>query len=108
MLFRSDVVWPELEAVVKSLHEQLLHEKYAYRTVTLKARYSNFETHTRSRSLKIHTTDLDPILVLGQLMLKEVLAPGRTVRLIGVRLSNLKEHAAPQATLAKWTSVGVA
>ena len=66
-----DVVWPELEAVVKSLHEQLLHEKYAYRTVTLKARYSNFETHTRSRSLKIHTTDLDPILVLGRLMLKD-------------------------------------
>src|SRR5205814_816368 len=45
-------VWPELEALVKSLHEQLCHEKFAYRTVTLKARYSNFETHTRARSLK--------------------------------------------------------
>jgi len=52
-------VWPELEALARSLHEQLLQEKYAFRTVGLKARYSNFETHTRSRSLKIHTTDLD-------------------------------------------------
>jgi DNA polymerase IV (DinB-like DNA polymerase) len=100
-----DQLWPELEALAKSLHEQLLQEKYAFRTVTLKARYSNFETHTRSRSLKIHTTDLDPILILSQMMLREVLAPGRKIRLIGVRLSNLKEHAAPQATLAKWGGV---
>src|SRR6266566_5115134 len=96
---------PGLESLARSLHEQLLLEKYAYRTVTLKARYSNFETHTRSRSLKIHTTDLGPILILSQMMLKEVLAPDRKVRLIGVRLSHLKEHAAPQATLAKWSTI---
>src|SRR6266516_2598313 len=65
----------------------------------------DLETHTRSRSLKIHTTDLGPILILSQMMLKEVLAPDRKVRLIGVRLSHLKEHAAPQATLAKWSTI---
>jgi len=100
-----DEVWPELEGLAKSLHEQLVHEKYAYRTVTLKAKYSNFEIHTRSKSLRIHTTDLEPILILSQTMLKEVLASGRKVRLVGVRLSNLLERAAPQTTLAKWTTV---
>ena len=98
-------VWPELEGLAKSLHAQLLEEKFAFRTVTLKARYSNFETHTRSRSLKIYTTELEPILIVSQMMLKEVLASGRKVRLIGVRLSNLKEHPAPQATLAKWSTI---
>ncbi len=98
-------VWPELEALAKSLHEQLLHEKLAYRTVTLKAKYSNFEIHTRSKSLKIHSTDLEPILILSQTMLKEVLASGRRIRLVGVRLSNLLERAAPQTTLSKWTAV---
>jgi DNA polymerase IV (DinB-like DNA polymerase) len=98
-------LWPELQGLANSLHEQLRHEKYAFRTVTLKARYSNFETHTRSRSLRIHTTDLEPILILAQTLLKEVLVPGRKVRLIGVRLSNLREQAAPQATLSKWTTV---
>ena len=101
-----DAVWPELESMAKSLHEQLLHEKYAYRTVTLKAKYSNFEIHTRSKSLKIHSTDLEPILILSQTMLKEVLATGRKVRLVGVRLSNLLERAAPQTTLSKWTPIG--
>jgi len=55
--------------------------------------------------LRIHTTDLDPILVLSQMLLREVLVPGRKVRLIGVRLSNLQDHVAPQATLAKWSTV---
>jgi len=101
-----DAVWPELESMARSLHEQLLHEKYAYRTVTLKAKYSNFEIHTRSKSLKIHSMDLEPILILSQTMLKEVLATGRKVRLVGVRLSNLVERAAPQTTLSKWTPIG--
>jgi len=110
MTFEKDLgayndVWPELEGMAKSLHEQLVHEKYAYRTVTLKAKYSNFEIHTRSKSLKIHSTDLEPILILSQTMLKEVLASGRKVRLVGVRLSNLLERAAPQTTLSKWTPV---
>jgi len=100
-----DDVWPELEALARSLHEQLLHEKFAYRTVTLKAKYSNFEIHTRSKSLKIHSTDLEPILILSQTMLKEVLTSGRKVRLIGVRLSNLVERVAPQTTLSKWTAL---
>jgi DNA polymerase IV (archaeal DinB-like DNA polymerase) len=100
-------LWPVLEDLVRSLHAQLLEEGYAYRTVTLKVRYSDFETHTKSRSLKVHTTDLDPIMILSQMLLKDVLAAGRKLRLIGVRLSNLTERAAPQATLSKWTGIGV-
>lgn len=111
--FASDLetyaeVWPELEGLAKELHAQLLHEHFAYRTVSLKVKYSDFEVHSRSRSLRVHTAELDPILVLSQLMLKEVLASGRKVRLIGVRLSNLTERAAPQATLGKWVTVQAA
>ncbi len=98
-------IWPELEGLARSLHAQLLEERYAYRTVSLKVKYSDFEVHTRSRSLKVYTTDLDPILVLSQVLLKEVLRSGRKVRLVGVRLSSLTEHAAPQSTLARWSPV---
>ena len=101
-----DEIWPDLETLARSLHRQVVEEKLAYRTVTLKARYSNFETHTRSRSLKVHTSELDPILILSQFMLKEVLAGGRRLRLVGVRLTNLRDRAEPQATLSRWESLG--
>lgn len=98
-------LWPELEDLARSLHAQLLEERIAYRTVSLKVKFSDFEVHTRSRSLKVHTTELEPILVLAQVLLKEVLLTGRKMRLVGVRLSNLSDRAAPQATLARWSPV---
>ena len=96
-------LWPELEDLVRSLHAQLLEERYAYRTVSLKVKFSDFQVHTKSRSLKVHTADLEPILVLSQVLLKDVLVSGRKIRLVGVRLSNLTDRAAPQATLARWS-----
>jgi nucleotidyltransferase/DNA polymerase involved in DNA repair len=104
-LERYEQIWPELEELARALHAQLLQEHYSYRTVSLKVKYSNFEVHTRSRSLKVYTADLEPFLVVSQVLLKEVLTAGRPVRLVGVRLSNLTDHAAPQATLARWSPV---
>ncbi|HYM40622.1 MAG TPA: DNA polymerase IV [Thermoplasmata archaeon] len=101
-------IWPEVEDLARSLHVQLVEEHYAYRTVSLKVKFSDFEVHTRSRSLKVHTTELEPILVLSQVLLKEVLVTGRKVRLVGVRLSNLSDRAAPQSTLARWSAVPAA
>ncbi|MGQ0796293.1 MAG: DNA polymerase IV [Methanobacteriota archaeon] len=101
-----DAIWPELEAMARDLHREIREEGLAYRTVTLKARYANFETHTRSRSLKVHTSELDPILILSQVMLREVLGGGRKLRLVGVRVTNLRDRAEPQATLARWEALG--
>src|SRR5437870_11703556 len=98
-------VWPALQAMAQSPHEQLVHEKYTSSTLTLNANYSNFEIRARSKGLKIHSTDLEPIVILSRTMLKEVLASGRKIRLVGVRLSNLLERAAPQTTLSKWTPI---
>jgi len=39
-------------------------------------------------------------------MLKEVLAGGRRLRLVGVRVTNLRDRAEPQATLSRWESLG--
>lgn len=100
-----DAIWGEVEAMAQGLHRQIREDGLAYRTVTLKARYSNFETHTRSRSLRVHTADLEPIVVLSQLMLKEILSSGRKLRMVGVRLTNLRDRAGPQSTLARWQEV---
>src|SRR3990172_8235659 len=100
-----DVLWPEVEGMARDLHAQLLDEGFAYRTVTLKARYADFETHTPSPHLPVHTPDAEPILVLAQIMLKEVLASGHKLRLLGFRLSNLTDRKGPQATLARLEEV---
>ena len=98
-------IWPQVEAMGAALHAQLVDEKLAYRTVTVKVRFSDFETHTRSRSLRVHTAELEPILILSQMIMKEFLASRRKIRLVGLRLSNLADRVGPQSTLARWEPI---
>jgi DNA polymerase-4 len=58
------------------------------RTVTLKVRYGDFSTRTRSRTSQVPLSEGTAIAALASLMLSEVdVSPG--VRLLGVGVSNL-------------------
>jgi DNA polymerase-4 len=63
---------------------------YRGRTVTLKIRFSDFETHTRSSSLKDPVDNEDLIRRTVFQCLKRVELKKR-VRLLGVRVSNLEK-----------------
>jgi len=72
--------------VVAALHQ----DGYRGRTVTLKIRFSDFETHTRSISLKEPTDSEETVRRTAFECLKKIELKKR-VRLIGVRVSNLEK-----------------
>lgn len=91
--FREDVLDPAvIESVLCGLTERVCwrarKRRIKARTVTLKLRYADFHTLTRSRTLAPTSSELELYPVL-----KEMLAAARTrplrVRLLGVQLSNL-------------------
>ncbi len=66
-------------------------ERVLFRTITVRVRFDNFETHTSAHTLRTHAND-------GTILSREVLKllfpyfrKKRLVRLLGVRVSNLKE-----------------
>lgn len=61
------------------------------RTVTIKVRYSDFTTVTRSHSERSSTRDADRIAARAKLLLGRTEAGTRPVRLLGVSLRNLTE-----------------
>ncbi|MFN3396844.1 MAG: DNA polymerase IV [Thermodesulfovibrionales bacterium] len=68
--------------------DELRERNYLARTITVKVRFMDFRTHTRSKTLKLPTNSLNEIKktafeCLGRFELK------KKVRLIGVRLSGL-------------------
>lgn len=65
------------------------------RTVTLKVRYEDFETLTRSRTLSAPTNSARQISAVARALLDE-LAPTRPVRLIGLGASSLEQADAPR------------
>ncbi|MFO7300741.1 MAG: DNA polymerase IV [Actinomycetes bacterium] len=65
------------------------------RTITLKVRFSDFETVTRSRTLRAPTRSAREITAVARALLDE-LAPARPVRLVGLGASSLETADAPR------------
>ena len=79
-----------LADLTKDVVGSMKASNYQGKTVTIKIRFSDFETHTRAKTLDDFTDSLDTIRkaafeVLGRIELK------KKVRLIGMRVSNLKK-----------------
>jgi len=78
-----------LNALAEDVHKQLTESNFNFKTITIKIRYENFETHSHSKTLPFMTDRLVDIQkTVGNLM-QVYLQPDRKVRLIGLKLSNL-------------------
>ena len=78
----------ELKRQSKRLSDKLIEKNEFAKTVTIKIRYSNFITHTRSKTLKSATNDVNTIYE-ATLENLEFFKKKNEVRLIGVQLSSI-------------------
>ena len=87
----SDVnyILETLDALAEDVHKQLVESNFTCKTVTVKIRYENFETHTHGKTLPFPTDRLRDIQKTARELIQEFLRHARKVRLVGVRLSNL-------------------
>lgn len=81
-----------------SVGRRLRKEALKTRTVTLKLRYDDFRTITRSKTLD-HLTTLDEEIYATACVLLEEVSPKTPIRLIGVSLHNLTDEEEPQLSL---------
>lgn len=86
----------ELDQLAQSGAAWLERRRRLARTVTVKVRYSDFTTVTRSHSVQPATRDAEAIAARARRLLDRTEAGARAVRLLGVTLSNLSaEEDAP-------------
>ena len=88
----------ELRMQSKKLSKRLEKTKEYAKTVTLKIRYSNFETYTKSKTLKISTRDWEEIFEVAKKTFRN-LKKKDDVRLIGIHLSSISKSNVVQLTL---------
>jgi len=84
-----EVIFETLGALSEEVHKQLTESNFNFKTVTVKVRYENFETHTHGKTLPFLTNRLSDIQKTARELIQAYLKPERKIRLIGVRLSNL-------------------
>ncbi|MEQ9309041.1 MAG: DNA polymerase IV [Balneolaceae bacterium] len=87
----NDLDWVNtfLDELAQSIAEGMQKIPTAGKTVTLKVRYKNFDTITRSQSLTHYTNKKDEISTVARQLLEQTEAATREIRLLGISLSNL-------------------
>jgi DNA polymerase-4 len=93
-LVDADAIRAELDRMARENADWLARRRLAARTVTIKVRYSDFKTVTRSHTLSRHTSDADLIASWAVELSARTEAGRRAVRLLGVRVQGLVEEAA--------------
>jgi DNA polymerase IV (DinB-like DNA polymerase) len=83
-----EFVLANLDKLSEEVHQDVLNQNLYFKTVTVKVRYENFETHTHSKTLPLITNRLEELKKTSKELLQTYLKPDRKIRLVGVRVSN--------------------
>ncbi len=80
-----------LDMLSECVYENILKKDLSFKTVTLKIRYENFETHVYSKTLPFRTRQLEHLKKIAKELLVNNLKDleDLKIRLVGVRVSNL-------------------
>jgi DNA polymerase IV (DinB-like DNA polymerase) len=84
----ADIVLKTLEVLSEEVSKEALSQSLFFKTVTVKVRYENFETHTTSKTLPFMTNRPQDLKKTAHELLQAYLRRDRKIRLIGVRVSS--------------------
>ena len=92
------------DSIIRDVHARLQSQKMLFRTVGIKVRLEDFETFTRARSHSRYTNERSIIEEYVQQLFREFENSPRKVRLVGVRVSTLRNLGSEQETILSWAS----
>jgi hypothetical protein len=78
-----------LDELADEVHEDVIANGFKFKTITIRVRFQDFDTHTRAKSLLFPTNDLDILKNTAKRLIVPFLRGNKKIRLIGVRVSNL-------------------
>jgi len=77
-----------LDGLSEEVYKDVLRQQVYFKTVTVRVRYENFETHTHGKTLPFITNRLQDLKKAARELMQAYLRSDRKVRLVGVRVSN--------------------
>ncbi len=93
------VVKEALDALNHEVHDRLLGERLLFRTVSIKVRFEGFQTFTRDKTHTGWVDDLSVIQDYVRLLFQEFAGDKRRIRLVGVKVSDLRPVVGKQTKL---------
>lgn len=96
-------VWYYLNDSIKTIVSSAQKKNMQYRTITLKIRFRNFKTDTRSHTIPCYCNDeINVRDAIKKLLLEYQDVKPSDIRLIGVKISNIRKITSEQKTLTQF------
>ncbi len=95
----EQVISATIDALAQDVCRNLTEESLRCRTVTIKVRYTGFITRTKARTLPHYTNDENTVRFCAHSLLRDIF-DGRSIRLLGIRLSTFEKQDACQTILS--------
>jgi DNA polymerase IV (DinB-like DNA polymerase) len=83
-----EFVLETLDRLSEEVYKDVSRQNLCFKTVTVKVRYENFETHTHGKTLPFVTDRLQDLQKMVKELVQDYLRSYRKIRLVGVRVSN--------------------
>jgi DNA polymerase IV (DinB-like DNA polymerase) len=84
-----NLVLETLDRLSEEVYREIVERKMLFKTVTVKIRFENFETHTHGKTRSFFTGRLQDLQKTARELAQPYLRQNRKIRLIGVRASTL-------------------
>jgi nucleotidyltransferase/DNA polymerase involved in DNA repair len=106
--FREDVddfarVRKEAAEATSELFRRLTSANLAYKVGGIKIRFRGFETHTREKTLPTHSESEELLQQTVSSLLDEFEREDKPVRLVGIRVADLKPTTTEASSLDAWS-----
>jgi len=97
------IVIEMMDKLARDVHSRATQDGFLWRTVGIKLRFEDFSTFTRAKSRNDYTQSLEVVRNSVRSLFGEFEKDPRKIRLVGVRLSNLRRTDLSQETLLAWS-----
>lgn len=87
--FDENLIHKIVDKLFNEAIKEVTKHNFIFRTLTVKVRYEDFETHTRSKTFSYPITKPDTIKEIPCKLLDPFLQSEKAIRLVGVKASNL-------------------
>lgn len=96
------IVYKTLELLSNEVINTLTHEHLLFKTVGIKVRFTGFKTITGEKTLKGYTDSQEVLSSRCRELFDSICERNRKIRLVGVRVSNLRKLQPEQKDLLTW------
>lgn len=94
-----NLVFEELDKLAQNVQKKVSKYKLAFKTITIKIRFENFETHTHGKTLTSFTNNLQDLQKIARRLIQIYFQKNRKIRLVGIRVSSLASRKGQQTLL---------